>query len=102
VIPSLSSETLRHDVERVVANGPEAYLSPPPTDGRQFMAPRRADGIRCTRPTVPSGGVVVDVLLDREAATLVLGPVQGRSRVARVYSCVDASALHTIRVPSVP
>ena len=101
-IPSLSSETLRRDVERVVANGPKTYLSPR-SDGRRMIAPRRADGIRCPRPTVPGGADVVDVLLDRVAATLVLGPVKDGTRVARVYSCVNASALtDSIRVPTAP
>lgn len=99
-IPRLSSDTLARDVERVVANGPKAYLSPP-KDGRRLIAPQRADRIRCTRPTVPGGADAVDVLLDKEAATLVLSPVKDGTRVALVYSCVTASALtDPIRVPS--
>ena len=99
-IPRLSSDTLARDVELVVKTGPQAFLSPH-TDGRRLIPPRRADGIRCTRPTPPSGAVVIDVLLDREAATLVLGPVKDGTRVARVYSCVNAAPLtRTIRVSS--
>jgi hypothetical protein len=99
-IPRLSSETLRRDVEQVVKTGPETYLSPN-KDGRRLIAPRRADGIRCALPTVSGGSVVVDVLLDNVAATLVLRPGKDGSRAARVYSCVNASPLtDTVRVPS--
>lgn len=99
-IPRLSSDTLARDVERVVANGPKAYLSPH-KDGRRLIAPLHAAGVPCRRPTVSGGTVVVDVLLDKVAATLVLSPGKGGTRVARVYSCVNASALtDPIRVPS--
>jgi hypothetical protein len=101
-IPSLSSDTLARDVGRVVAKGSDAYLSPK-VDGRRLIAPRRADGIRCTLPTVPAGAHAVDVLMDNEAATLVLGPVKDGTQVARVYSCVTAVALTpAIRVLSAP
>ena len=97
-MPKLSSRTLAGDVERVVKTGPEAYLSPH-KHGRRLIAPRRADGIRCTLPAVGGGSAVVDVLLDNVAATLVVGPVNAAgTRVARVYSCVNAAPL----TPSIP
>jgi hypothetical protein len=100
-IPRLSSDTLRRDVERVVANGPAANLSPR-KDGRRFAVPRHAAGVPCRRPAVPSDTDVVDVYLNAEPATLVLGPpVKDGTRVARVYSCANGSALtDTVRVPS--
>jgi hypothetical protein len=99
-IHRLSSRTLARDVEAVVAAGPEARLTPR-NDGRRFTAPRHAAGVRCTRPELPKGAEMVDVLLDKEPATLVLDRVKDGALVARVYSCVDASALtRTIRVSS--
>jgi hypothetical protein len=99
-IPQLFKRTLKSDLEAVVAAGPEGRLTPR-NDGRRFTAPRHAAGGRCTRPALPKGAETVDVLLDREPATLVLIPVKDGARVARVYSCVNAAALTpTIRVPS--
>ena len=99
-IPRLSSRTLAHDVEAVVAAGPEGRLTPR-NDGHRFTAPHHAAGVPCRRPELSKGAEMVDVLLDLVPATLVLGPVKDGTRVARVYSCVDASPLtRTIRVSS--
>ena len=100
-IPSLSSRTLTRDVEQVVALGREAYLSPPKNNGRKMAPPLHAAGVPCQRPAVPARAKMVDVRLDGEPATLLLGPLKDKTRVAQVYSCVNASALtRTIRVPS--
>jgi hypothetical protein len=99
-IPRLSSDTLAGDVERVVANGPAAYLSPMKDNGR-LAVPRHAAGVPCRRPAELRGGGEVDVYLNEEPATLVLGPVKDGTRVARVYSCANGSALtRALRVPS--
>lgn len=99
-VPSLSSKTLERDIERVVAKGPDAYLSPG-NDGRRFTAPRHATGVPCTRPAVPRGAKSVDVRLNGEAATLLIISVKDGAHVARVYSCVNASPLtDSVRVPS--
>ena len=99
-IPSLSSRTLAQDVRDLVAGRPGAYLSPE-NDGRRFISPRHAAGVPCRRPEVPRGARTVDVRLDAEPATLVLGPVRDGTDVARVYSCANAAALtRALRVQS--
>ena len=74
----------------MVTNG--AYLSPR-NDGRRLAAPLHAAGVPCRRPDVPRGADVVDVYLDVQPATLLLVPVNAGTRVARVYSCVNAAPL---------
>ena len=99
-IPQLFLRTLKRDLEAVVAAGPEARLTPP-NDGRRFTSPRHPAGGLCTRPALPKRAEMVDVLLDRVPATLLISPVKDGARVARVYSCVNAAPLTpTIRVPS--
>ena len=99
-IPALSSRTLAQDVRDLLAGGPGAYLSPK-TDGRRLTSPLHAAGVPCRRPTAPRDARLVDVRLDAEPATLLVGPLKDGSRVARVYSCVNAAPLSpVIRVPS--
>ena len=53
---------------------------------------RTADGYACALPAPVRGGRLLAVRLDGERATLVLGPEHDGTRVARVYSCDNATS----------
>jgi hypothetical protein len=90
-VPALSTRTLARDIRGVAARS-RSFMAPR-NRGRDLATLPRPDGVRCGRPVVPRGADVVAVSLDEQPATLVLTPVTGGTRVARVYSCAVPPAL---------
>lgn len=84
-VPTLSSRTLARDIRNVAAR-PRSFMAPRDR-GRDLPTLPRPDHVLCGRPDTPRGADLVAVRLDGEPATLVLAPVTGGTRVARVYSC---------------
>lgn len=78
-LPALHRDTLRADVQRVVARDLAATLADPtatlPTS--------------CDRPDVGPGATSLGVRLDGAPAVLVLHPAENARRTAEVFSCAD-------------
>ncbi len=92
----LRTATLDADVRRAAA----ALTSP--AKNAEGAGGSSARAAACATPAVPRGADVVDVRLDGERATLVLDRPTDGTRVARIYSCDDASspvATRTVRQP---
>ncbi|QWZ07687.1 hypothetical protein KRR39_20155 [Nocardioides panacis] len=92
----LRTATLDADVRRAAA----ALRSP--AKNAEGSGGGSARATACATPAVPRGADVVDVRLDGRRATLVLDPPAHGARVARIYSCDDASspvATRTVRQP---
>ena len=81
----LRTATLDADVRRAAA----ALTSP--AKNAEGAGGGSARATACATPAVPRGADVVDVRLDGQRATLVLDPPADGARVARIYSCDDAS-----------
>jgi hypothetical protein len=95
-VPRLRTASLDADVRRAAA----ALTSP--AKNAEGSGGSSARATACATPAAPRGADVVDVLLDGKRATLVLDPPADGTRVARIYSCGDAStpvATRTIPQP---
>ena len=78
-VPRLRTASLRADLLRLAAGG--RLRGPADTGGP----------VGCARPALRSGERLAAIRLDGRRATLVMGPVTGGARAARVYSCGDGS-----------
>ena len=96
-VPELHTATIDRDIRRV-AQTPAAVA--PRHQPMRAQAPRSPAVGGCAVPEARPGDQLVAVRLDGQPAVLLISPVKGGSRTARVYAC--ASPGHPVATTTVP